>query len=568
MARRLALAGLLALAGCGIGAQAVQAKGLELGGATGVALAGSPYRYVALSPNYPDFPGELTVVEQIHRYGGQLGRWWYLRGSWHLPAVAYDRSAGGLSADEGTLVLRRFTPNAYLQVPRTSRFAILNTRVHLRHPRRPGQDRPLHAVTRVALRGEYSFHAISPHGRTIYLSRYLVPGRPDAIEVRAFDVEEERLLHEPIAAPDGTAQMKGLPITRVADSRGRWSYTLYDGNGGAPFVYALDTAAGRAVRIDLPQLEGRRNPMMMRMRVERAGRELVVLSGPRVIPARPPRPGNPRPLLTVDTKSFEVREPTATISSWGLPAWLSKGAPSQAPPPKRGLLAFARTPRRPGNLLARRDVVGRSADGRPIALLQRGDPAIDGELLVFGCIHGDECAASEIEPLAGGCPDPASDVYLVRNLNPDGLAAGTRLNGRGVDLNRNFPAGWRASGARGDPEYPGPRPFSEPETRLAARIVDRLRPEVTIWFHQHWARRPLVRAFGKSVPEARRFAALARLPFRVMPWPAGTAPHWQNERFPGTSAFVVELPRGPLAAEMRNRLGRAVIRQARKVGED
>ena len=43
-------------------------------------------------------------------------------------------------------------------------------------------------------------------------------------------------------------------------------------------------------------------------------------------------------------------------------------------------------------------VIGHSVDGRPIGLRQSGDPALDGELLVFGCIHGDECAAEAIEP--------------------------------------------------------------------------------------------------------------------------------------------------------------------------
>lgn len=219
-------------------------------------------------------------------------------------------------------------------------------------------------------------------------------------------------------------------------------------------------------------------------------------------------------------------------------------------------------------------VVGHSTGGRPIVLRQYGRPSIDGELLVFGCIHGDECAGQVLRPLTqitSFCPDPASDVYVVPNLNPDGFALGSRLNGRGVDLNRNFPAGWRPIGRRGDPEYSGPRPFSEPETRLAARIVKRLRPEVTIWFHQHHAHRPLVRAWGRSVPAARRYARLARIPFRRLPWPAGTAPHWQNRRLAAGSSFVVELPRGPIATGRRALIERALVRTGRRlarVGED
>lgn len=237
-----------------------------------------------------------------------------------------------------------------------------------------------------------------------------------------------------------------------------------------------------------------------------------------------------------------------------------------------GFLSFVPSPDSPlahrGVVSSSAGVAGHSTAGRPIALVQMGQLAIDGELLVFGCIHGDECAARGLQPLSNGCPDPASDIYFVPNLNPDGLALGTRLNGRGVDLNRNFPSEWRPIGRRGDPQYSGPRPFSEPETRLAARIVERLRPEVTIWFHQHRAERPLVRAWGGSVAAARRYASLARLPFRRLPWPAGTAPNWQNHRFPGTASFVVEMPRGPLPEPVQSRLERSIVLLGREVGED
>ncbi|HYP56385.1 MAG TPA: M14 family zinc carboxypeptidase [Solirubrobacterales bacterium] len=236
-----------------------------------------------------------------------------------------------------------------------------------------------------------------------------------------------------------------------------------------------------------------------------------------------------------------------------------------------GSSVFSQTVRTPGS---RVETVGRSAEGRPIVLRQYGIAAIDGEVLAFGCIHGDECAGRILRPLTqitSFCPDPSSDVYVVPNLNPDGLALGTRLNGRGVDLNRNFPAGWEPIGERGEAEHSGPRPFSEPESRLAARIVSRLRPEVTIWFHQHYAPRPLVRAWGRSVPDARRYARLAGLPFRRMAWPAGTAPHWQNRRLSHGSSFVVEMPRGELPQGRKAQLERALVRLGRsvaRVGED
>lgn len=201
--------------------------------------------------------------------------------------------------------------------------------------------------------------------------------------------------------------------------------------------------------------------------------------------------------------------------------------------------------------------IGRSAEGRPIvARAENGlPPSWDARpggplVLAFGCIHGDECAGSRAARLASDlpCPPPGDGLVVVPNLNPDGRALGTRLNGRGVDLNRNFAFDWRPSGQPWDPEYSGPRPFSEPESRIARDLIRRLKPDVTIWFHQQ--AEPLVRAWGPSIPVARVYARLAGLRFVPMPWMAGTAPNWQNHAFPGTSSFVVELPdQGPVDAD-------------------
>jgi protein MpaA len=87
--------------------------------------------------------------------------------------------------------------------------------------------------------------------------------------------------------------------------------------------------------------------------------------------------------------------------------------------------------------------------------------------------------------------------------------------------------------------------LSEPEARLAVRIVRRLRPDVTIWFHQQ--AEPLVRAWGPSLEDARRYAAEVGLSLQRLQWLPGSAPNWQNHRFPGTSSFVVELAPGPLS---------------------
>jgi hypothetical protein len=202
-----------------------------------------------------------------------------------------------------------------------------------------------------------------------------------------------------------------------------------------------------------------------------------------------------------------------------------------------------------------RMLIGRSVKGRPIVAVRVGDATSVSRALVVGCIHGNECAGTAVTRILARS-SPAFDLWLVPNLNPDGFALGRRQNARGVDLNRNFPSEWRAGGRPWDAEYAGPRPLSEPETRAAARLIRRLKPSVTIWFHQPHA---LVRAWGRSIPEARRYARLAGMRFRAIRWPRGTAANWQGHHFPGASSFVVELPAGPLTRAGTTRQARAVL---------
>jgi hypothetical protein len=527
------LAALLTLAA---GATA-SAKGLEtMSAGDGVAPPWSPYRYVAMAPRHPVAEGRTTTLARIDREGGEIDRWWFLRGHWMTPAVAYDGSGGGLSADGDTLVLSAYR-YAYPRPGRwTSRFAIVDPRVEQGFS--STRREILHPIARVALDGDFRLAGVSPDGETIYLNRYPRAGYPALHEVRELDVASGEL--RPASPPDSgeRRQPAGLPVTATSDREGRWAYTLYDGNGKTPYLQALDTEAGRVVTVPLPHLADETNPFLLDMQLSSGGDKLLISAHSTV-------QGEPAtgPQLSIDTQTFAVRRLGDRF------------------------LSFTETPRGPGNLLGRSGVVGRSRNGREIELRQLGDPKWSGELLVFGCIHGDECGASRVEPLTGGCPDPSADVLLVPNLDPDGTADGSRLNSRGVDLNRNFGSEWRSIGSRGSPEFSGPHPFSEPETRLAARIVDRVGPAATIWFHQYRGRRPFVRAWGQSVPGARHFARLAGMPFRAMRWPAGTGPNWQNHAY-GAAAFVVELPPGRLDPGMRERLGKALVRMGRWVRED
>src|SRR5262249_48656899 len=140
-------------------------------------------------------------------------------------------------------------------------------------------------------------------------------------------------------------------------------------------------------------------------------------------------------------------------------------APSVADPPLRG------------------EVIGHSVDGRPLRLVHVGDPEAARKVLVVGCIHGSERAGiAGTRALRHATPPRGTELLVLDTANPDGCAADTRGNADGVDLNRNFPWGWRPlTGIF----YSGPHPSSEPETRAIEAMILRERPDVSIWYHQH-----------------------------------------------------------------------------------
>jgi protein MpaA len=197
-------------------------------------------------------------------------------------------------------------------------------------------------------------------------------------------------------------------------------------------------------------------------------------------------------------------------------------------------------------------LLGRSVDGRPIAAIETGDLDSPRRELVVGCTHGNECAGVAVaERLAHTQPPPELALWIVPNLNPDGAAANTRQNAHRVDLNRNFPWRWqRLTGVYDS----GPHPLSEPESRLAATLIARVRPNVTIWFHQHL---DVVDDSSGDVAIERRFADVADMQLAALTREPGSAVTWQSHCFPAATAFVVELPAGRLAPRAVARLDAA-----------
>jgi hypothetical protein len=221
--------------------------------------------------------GKDTVLAQVARPAGVVGRTRLLRGSWGVPGVAYDGSTTGLSADGRTLVLGEVS----------WRFPVRRTRLAIVH------GRSLRPRANVTLPGYWVVDAISPDGHWLYFLHYKRPTRNLAdYEVRAYDLRTRKLVPGAIVdkrEPD--EQMGGTPITRAVSGDGRWAYTLYGGEDG-PFVHALDTARRVAACIDLPMLKDD-DLATVRMSLRGAGLQLA-------------RQG--AAVAEVNTRTFAVRE--------------------------------------------------------------------------------------------------------------------------------------------------------------------------------------------------------------------------------------------------------------------
>jgi hypothetical protein len=204
-----------------------------------------------------------------------------LPGRLSVPAIAYDATPSGITPDGRKLVLinpRRAFPRA-----RTS-FAIVDTR-------------RLRIRRTLRLTGDFSFDAISPDGRLMYLIRYPSPRDILRYEVRAYDLRADRLLPEPIVDPrEPDERMSGVPVTRATSADGRWEYTLYDGSE-YPFVHALDTERRQAFCIDLEGLARPRGGLWgARLELGGGGGTLSLVLGN-------------RPLASIDTQTLRVSSP-------------------------------------------------------------------------------------------------------------------------------------------------------------------------------------------------------------------------------------------------------------------
>jgi len=134
-------------------------------------------------------------------------------------------------------------------------------------------------------------------------------------------------------------------------------------------------------------------------------------------------------------------------------------------------------------LLGQHHIVGKSVGNRVIMTQVFGQgPDV---ILIMATIHGNEAAGAPlVRRLAQHIKENLQlingrTIILMPVANPDGMAANTRQNANGVDLNRNFEAANRINNATS-----GLKALSEPEARAIKQIIRQYNPDRIVTIHQ------------------------------------------------------------------------------------
>ena len=206
--------------------------------------------------------------------------------------------------------------------------------------------------------------------------------------------------------------------------------------------------------------------------------------------------------------------------------------------------------------------LGRTADGRDIALCILGSEQAAHKVLVTAAIHGREHMTALLamhlveqtlyEMQVGAAEYTDVAFYVLPMLNPDGVtisqlgatgidheplradverilsAEGTedsmwKANANGVDLNRNFPSGWDTLYAQGpaSARYRGASPLCEDETKAIELLMETVRFDATVSYHstgslQYWQ-------YGQQGDLLARTETLARALYEATGYPLASS---------------------------------------------
>jgi predicted deacylase len=188
---------------------------------------------------------------------------------------------------------------------------------------------------------------------------------------------------------------------------------------------------------------------------------------------------------------------------------------------------------------------GSSIRGKPIQAATFGTGS--QRIYIIGGIHGDEpegpAAIDLLAQSIAESPPADATIRIIRHLNPDGAAAGTRLNTRGVDLSRNWPA---PDYEPGKPTH-GARAGSELETSTIQKDILAFKPDLVVVLTSN-VRGPAIAFDGPRPVRGFDFASAAR---REDPrWRLVTDP-WKSSPGSVESYARLEMKRAVMTVELR-----------------
>lgn len=137
-----------------------------------------------------------------------------------------------------------------------------------------------------------------------------------------------------------------------------------------------------------------------------------------------------------------------------------------------------------------------SEKGRPIFHFEWPGTAAKGKrILAMSLIHGDERPSGTVTQAWVNRLqkiEPRNSWRVIPVANPDGFHSNTRMNSKGVDLNRNFPTkewqdaalnNWKVKSKSDPRRYPGETAASEIETKCLIKHFEDFKPDFIISIH-------------------------------------------------------------------------------------
>jgi hypothetical protein len=240
-----------------IGAVTASSAGGPGPGASAAGITRGNERYVAVSV------GASTSIQAIDQKGGRVMRYLSLKGRWGIPLVAFDGTTEGLFPDGRTLLVAQPVIAAETLRKQTS-FAFVDIR-------------KMTLLRTIRVKGAFSYDALSPDARYLYLVEYVSDQDFSSYRVRAYDLKANRLLPKIVSdRKSWETTMQGSPVSRL--SKDGWAFTLYGGSE-KPFIHALDTRHVEAVCIDMPWKTPPQRLFDYRLRTDGDGH--LVVRGPR-----------------------------------------------------------------------------------------------------------------------------------------------------------------------------------------------------------------------------------------------------------------------------------------------